>query len=213
MKIATTLLLFCLCFTEGYGQSKTGIQLKEGDLLFQHLHCGSLCDAIESVTKGADNKKFSHCAMVVKINDTLKVIEAIGNAVQINSIHNFFARSGDTGIVKNISIGRLKTQYKSLIAKASAYAIQQVGKPYDVEFIMYNGAWYCSELIYAAFKYANHNQPFFALAPMTFKSPVTNQFFPAWADYYHDLRKPIPEGKPGINPGLISRSPKINILK
>lgn len=213
MKTGIHLLFFCLCFTGGYGQPEAAIHLMEGDLLFQDLNCGPLCNAIESVTKGVDNKKFSHCAMVVKINDTLKVIEAIGDSVQINSIHNFFARSGDTGTVKNISIGRLKEQYKTLITKASAFTIQQVGKPYDAEFIMNNGAWYCSELIYAAFKYANHNRPFFALAPMTFKSPVTKQFFPAWADYYSELQKPIPEGKPGINPGLISRSTKINILK
>ena len=48
---------------------------------------------------------------------------------------------------------------------------------------------------------------------MTFKSPVTKQFFPAWEDYYNELQKPIPEGKPGINPGVISRSDKIIIIK
>lgn len=213
MKTCITLLIFCLCFTVSNGQLKPTMQLKEGDLLFQHLNCGPLCDAIESVTTGVANKKFSHCAMVVNINDTLKVIEAIGDSVQINAVDHFFARSGDTVTIKNISIGRLKEEYKTLIAKAAAFAIKQVGKPYDAEFIMNNGAWYCSELIYAAFKFANHKRAFFPLAPMTFKNPVTKQFFVAWADYYYELRKPIPEGKPGINPGLISRSTKINTLK
>ena len=51
-------------------------ELREGDLLFQNLNCGELCEAIEAVTTGVDGKDFSHCALVVKINDSLKVIEA-----------------------------------------------------------------------------------------------------------------------------------------
>jgi uncharacterized protein YycO len=207
------LFLLCCATNTNFAQVKPHIKLREGDLLFQRIKCGALCEAIESVTSGVNNKKFSHCAMVVNINDTLKIIEAIRDSVQINSVNNFFARSNDTSTVKNICIGRVKDEYKKLIAKASAFAIKQVGKPYDDEFIIDNGAWYCSELIYEAFKYANHNRDFFSLAPMTFKSPVTKQFFPAWADYYYELQKPISEGKPGINPGLISRSIKINILK
>ena len=48
---------------------------------------------------------------------------------------------------------------------------------------------------------------------MTFKDPETKEFFHAWIDYYKALNKPIPEGQPGINPGLISLSPKISIIK
>ena len=206
-------MLSCCCITASYAQVKPAIQLREGDLLFQDLNCGPLCDAIEAVTQGVNNKSFSHCAMVVSINDTLKVIEAIGEAVQINSINNFFARSGDTSNIKNITIARLKEENNKLIEKAVDFTKKQVGMPYDDEFILNNGSWYCSELIYEAFKKANHNKPFFALEPMTFKSPVTKQFFPAWADYYSELHKQIPEGKPGINPGLISRSDKIIIIK
>jgi hypothetical protein len=47
---------------------------------------------------------------------------------------------------------------------------------------------------------------------MTFKDPNTHAFFPAWVDYYQQLKQDIPEGKPGINPGLISRSNKIQII-
>lgn len=213
MKIANILLFLYWGINASCAQVKPTIQLKQGDLLFQDLNCGPLSDAIEAVTKGINNKSFSHCAMVVSINDTLKVVEAIGKAVQINAIHHFFARSGDTGDIKNISIARLKKEHNKLIEKAADFAIKQVGMPYDDEFILNNGSWYCSELIYAAFKNANDNKSFFSLAPMTFKNPATKQFFPAWADYYAELQKPIPEGKPGINPGLISLSNKIIILK
>jgi hypothetical protein len=47
---------------------------------------------------------------------------------------------------------------------------------------------------------------------MTFKNPETKEFFPAWILYYATLQKDIPEGKAGINPGLISRSPNIRII-
>jgi hypothetical protein len=148
----------------------------------------------------------------VKINDTLKVVEAIGKEVQVHSLKTFFARSGDTGVISNITVGRLKKPYKSLIPGAQAFALQQVGQPYDDDFLMNNGKWYCSELIYAAFKHANNGRTFFPLQPMTFKDPKTHEFFPAWIDYYRALKEPIPQGKPGINPGLISRSPKLSIV-
>ena len=81
--------------------------IQEGDLLFQDLDCGPLCDAIEAVTEGVNGKDFSHCAMVVKINDSLKVVEAIGDQVQVITLHDFFARSGDTASIQNITVGRV----------------------------------------------------------------------------------------------------------
>ena len=188
------------------------INLQEGDLLFQDLNCGELCDAIEAVTDGLNGKDFSHCAMVVKINDTLQVVEAIGDKVQVTSLRNFFARSGDTASIQNITVGRVLEKYHPLVAKAALKAKAHIGEPYDDVFLMNNNSWYCSELLYEAFKEANDSKDFFALNPMTFKDPKTHAFFPAWVDYYKQLKQDIPEGKPGINPGLISRSGKIEIV-
>jgi len=42
--------------------------------------------------------------------------------------------------------------------------------------------------------------------------PNTNEFFPAWVEYYQKLKIEIPEGKPGCNPGGISTSKKIKIV-
>lgn len=187
-------------------------EIQEGDILFQNLDCGDLCNAIETVTHGIDGKSFSHCSLVIKDNDSLKVVEAIGGNVQINTLQKFFIRSGDTNEIKNITIARVKPSYKNLIGSANNFAKQQVGKPYDDEFIMNNGKWYCSELLYEAFKQANNNNDFFTLEPMTFKDPATKTFFPAWIEYYKNINKEIPEGKPGINPGLMSRSDKLDII-
>jgi Permuted papain-like amidase enzyme, YaeF/YiiX, C92 family len=212
-KTAICLVFLLSSFCGAKSQINAYHGLREGDLLFQNLNCGPLCEAIEAVTVGVDNKPFSHCAMVVNNNGTLQVIEAIGTGVQLNSIYGFFARSGDTVDIKHTTIARLKDRYKGIIGLAVEFAKKQLGQPYDDQFVLNNGAWYCSELIYAAFKHANRNRPFFPLAPMTFKDPSNHQFFPAWTDYYKALQKPIPEGKPGTNPGLISRSNKITILK
>ena len=186
--------------------------LQEGDLLFQDLNCGELCDAIEAVTEGVNGKDFSHCAIVVKINDTLQVVEAIGDKVQVNSLRNFFARSGDTTTIENITVGRVLEKYQPVVTKAALKAKAHIGEPYDDVFLMNNNSWYCSELLYESFKEANDSRDFFELNPMTFKDPKTNDFFPAWVDYYQQLKQDIPEGKPGINPGLISRSDRIQIV-
>ena len=207
------LFLYCCTLAPSCNHSHHSEQLQEGDLLFQNLNCGDLCNAIEAVTEGVNGKDFSHCAMVVNVNDTLKVIEAIGEKVQVISLQNFFARSGDTTQIKNVTIGRVKQEFENLIPKAISNAKLLLGQPYDDEFLLSNGKWYCSELIYEAFKQANNQNDFFELEPMTFKDPKTQNFFPTWIKYYKELNTEIPEGKPGINPGLMSRSNKIQIIK
>ena len=87
-----------------------------------------------------------------------------------------------------------------------------LGKPYDRLFEVDNDAYYCSELIYAIFLQANEGETIFELQPMTYKDPETGDTFPAWREYFAELNVPIPEGKPGINPGSISRSPVVDII-
>jgi hypothetical protein len=213
IKMSTRYVYFILfALLSACTNSENSVNLKEGDILFQQLNCGELCQAIEAVTDGVNGKEFSHCAIVVNINDTLKVVEAIGDHVQVNSIRNFLARSGDTLEMTKTTIGRVKKEYEPLIQHATAFAKKQIGEPYDDEFLMKNNKWYCSELLYESFKDANKQSDFFELEPMTFKDPKTDEFFPAWEKYYQQLNAEIPEGKAGINPGLISRSSKIQII-
>lgn len=186
-------------------------KLKEGDLLFQDLDCGPLCEAIEAVTEGVNGKDFSHCAMVVRVGDSLQVIEAIGTTVQLTALPKFFARSGDTLVMTNIAVGRVKQPYQSLLPQVVQNAKALIGEPYDDAFLPNNNKWYCSELLYDAFKKASHTE-FFPMQPMTFKDPRTKDFFPAWVDYYRELQLEIPEAIPGLNPGSISRSEKIEII-
>lgn len=199
-------------FTQCCSSDGSKYNLQAGDLLFQDLDCGELCDAIEAVTHGVNGKDFSHCAMVVQVGDTLVVIEAIGEQVQLTSINHFFKRTGDSSKVENVTIGRLAEGHKHLIKEASLYALKQLGKPYDQVFKLNDGSYYCSELLYESYKMANGGKEVFKLHSMTFKDPNTDDFFPAWVKYYEKLSHEIPEGEPGLNPGSISRSKKIRII-
>lgn len=198
-------LLFFLGITSVFAQNK--VQLQDGDLLFQDMDCGPLCDAIEAVTEGYNGNDFSHMGMVYHKNDTIYIIEAAGNAVRLTTLGKFSKNTK-----KPMLIGRLKKKYQKLIPSAINFSIKQLGVPYDDEYVYNNGSYYCSELIYDAFKAANKNKPFFELFPMTYKQPGTNEFFPAWVDYYKEIGKPIPEGLPGCNPGGMSTSDKIEII-
>lgn len=188
-------------------QTLSVAQLQTGDLLFQDLDCGDLCDAIESVTQGYEGRNFSHVGMVLIEQDSLWVVESIGAGVHRTELEQFRRRSAHP-----LTIGRLKPAYTALIPEAVQFIRQQFGVPYDDEFLYNNGKYYCSELLYDAFKHANQDQPFFQLEPMTYKQPGSDHYFPVWQQYFAERKMPVPEGQPGCNPGGISRSPKITII-
>ena len=197
----SSLFLYTSC-----AEKKAGEGLREGDLIFQELDCGPMCTAIETVTEGVNGRDFSHCAMVIEEHDSLKVIEAIGAGVQITSMSDFLQRSN------KVLAARLKTSDKGVISRAVKYSKTLLGKPYDYVFLLNNDQYYCSELLYESFKVANNGKPVFELEPMTFVDPKTKTYYPVWVDYYHALHIRIPEGKPGLNPGSISRSEKLELL-
>ncbi|MNK14889.1 hypothetical protein D3C87_330200 [compost metagenome] len=200
-----TLFIFFFGITSVFAQNK--VTLQDGDLLFQDMDCGPLCDAIEAVTEGYNGNDFSHMGMVYHKNDTIYIIEAAGKAVRLTTLEKFSKNTK-----KPMPVGRLKKQYKKLIPDAISFSLKQLGVPYDDEYVYDNGSYYCSELIYDAFKSANKNKPFFELFPMTYKQPGTTEFFPAWIEYYKEISKEIPEGLPGCNPGGMSTSDKIEII-
>lgn len=198
-----TIFIILLAFQFSLSQN---VKLKTGDILFQSMNCGPLCEAINEVTEGYQGKDFSHLGMVYIKNDSIFIIEAAGKAVQITPYETFKTYSNEA-----LFVGRLKSKYQKYIPKAIEFALQQVGMPYDDAYLYNNGKYYCSELIYDAFLHA-YKKPLFDLFPMTFKSPKTNDFFDVWATYYKTLNMEIPEGQLGCNPGGISTSNKLKII-
>ena len=102
----------------------------------------------------------------------------------------------------------LNDEYKHTIPTAVQFSKNQIGVDYDEVFILDNDKYYCSELIYEAFL----NDSIFELKPMTFFHPKTKKTLKVWKEYYSDLNTNIPEGNPGINPGIMSLSNKIEMV-
>ena len=198
---------FYLLFTILISCTKN-FKLQEGDLLFQDLDSSPLCDAIELVTPGYNGANFSHIGLVVLDNDTLKVLEAIPPKVMITNLDDFINRSFDKNGNPKVIVGRLKKEFTNSISNAVSYSKSKLDITYDEVFLINNETYYCSELIYEAFL----NDSIFELKPMTFLHPKTKDTLKVWKEYYSDLNTNIPEGNPGINPGIMSLSNKIDIV-
>ena len=198
--------------------------LHRGDLLFQDLDTGPLCAAIEKVTVGYGGAHFTHVGVVCRVDGHTRpsardsaptdclVLEAVSQGVRVIALGEFLDRSKDGHGHPKVVVGRLKAEYQPLVPVAVERGLSQLGRPYDRVFEIGNEAYYCSELVYEMFAHANGGLPLFHLEPMTFKDPDTGITLSAWADYFDRLGVPVPEGRPGINPGGISRSPKVEIV-
>ena len=185
-------------------------RLRNGDLLFQDLDSSPLCDAIEQVTSGFNNLKFSHVGIVVIVENNTYILEAFSNGVDTIALDQFLNRSLNHKNKPKVVVGRLIKEYSQLIPKAIEAGIRLIGKQYDEEFKINNNKFYCSELIYDIFLKANKNHAVFNLQPMTYKHK--GKTLDTWLTYFENLNIPIPENEPGINPGGISLSKKIDII-
>ena len=199
MRILLFLLIAALPFT-GSAQQKTAFQ--DGDILFQKLPCGGLCDAIIATTPCAEGRRFNHCGVVQLVAGKSFVIEAIGNQVQQTPLQKFLAR--DTAVT--ISAGRPHWKTKGEGKQAAMKAATFIGRPYDDAFLPGDTALYCSELVWEVSK--RGNKKLFQLEPMTFKEGGATH--PAWVSYYEKLGVAPPEGVLGINPCGLANSPELD---
>ena len=93
-----TLLLFSISLTalgcsQHASRANIGFVPESGDLLFQDLDCGPLCDAIEEVTTGYDGANFSHVGIAtLDDNGSVVVIEAVSSGVSWLYLRRYSAR-------------------------------------------------------------------------------------------------------------------------
>ena len=209
----SSLVVVCLLSVTA-GAANNSYKPQTGDLLFQDLNCGTLCDGIGQVTYGINKTYMSHVGMIESTggNEPI-VIEAIGKGVVETPLNTFLARSHDKSGQPMVVAGRLKPQYRYLIPGAIAYARQQLGKPYNASFAPNTGqSFYCSELIYKAFAYSNNNQAIFKLNTMNFADLNSGEITPAWKEYFNEIHATPPQGQIGTNPGMMSRESDIQII-
>jgi hypothetical protein len=186
-------------------------ELKEGDLLFQDLDCGPVCDAIEAVTQGSDGAKLSHVGIVSRIKDgKIYITEAFSNGVEEVKYDEFMSRSSDKKGNPKVLVGRIDLNGE-LMARDMKRLASLIGHKYDNAFDISDDKYYCSELVYEVFR-DEKNKPIFDLKAMTFKDAKTGKTMEAWVKYFKDIKTNVPEGGMGINPGLISRSSHVDIV-
>ena len=198
--------------------SNDEFSLQIGDILFQDLDSSPLCDAIEKVTPGYNDYNFSHIGIVVELGDPdcinsdyiyendIKILEAIPEKVKTTRLDSFLNRSFDSDSMPKVIVGRLKKKYRYLIEDAVSFLKSKIGL--DHYFIEKNNQYYCSELIHEAFS----KDSIFFQKPMTFIEPTTGKIIDTWDEYYKNLNFEVPEGKIGINPGIMSISQNIEII-
>lgn len=176
--------------------------LREGDILFQKLPCGTLCDAIVETTPCDEAHAFNHCAIFRYDAGQPMVIEAIGTRVQQTPLALFLDRDTAT----QLSIARFEN--RAAAGVAAQKSLQYLGRPYDDVFAPGDSALYCSELVWESFQ--DGYGPVFSLKPMTFRSG--GRTHPGWVQYFMKVGAAIPEGEPGINPCAIAGSERVALL-
>ena len=187
--------------------------LKPGDLLFQDLDCGPVCDAIEVNNPGVDGARLSHVGIVSRIEKgKVYITEAFVDGVKEVSFKDFISRTSDKKGRAKVLVGRINLDEK-LINKAVEKARSVIGAKYDLgfNFDVSDNKYFCSELVYDAFRDEN-NKPIFELKAMTFKEPGTNKIKEVWVKYFKDIKTRVPEGGMGISPGEISMSKYVNMV-
>ena len=208
------LIIFLLCTATGICR---GNDWQTGDLIFQEPDStgggGAIGRAIQGVTTSVADYHFTHVGMVyVDEQDSVYVIEATHPRVALTTLSEFLCRPGKHARCPKSVVFRLDEAFLHCIPQAVEVGLKLVGKEYDDAYTLNDDKYYCSELIYEMLLQANDNVPVFPLNVMTFKSSATGEFLPEWVEHYKRLGQPIPEGKPGINPGAMSRSEKLKIV-
>lgn len=203
LKLNFSVLLIFAMMSGCYSSNK--FQLSKGDLLFQGDASGSgLSGAISDVTQTDKKTRFAHVGIVTEADGEVLVLHADPvDGVCIEPLDSFMVDKD--GARRPTEAYRLKKPFRKGIDQAIERGKTMIGKPYNFSYIVEDPGYYCSELIWWAFK----PDSVFSLNPMNFKDEKTGEYHPRWVDYYDDLGMDIPQGEPGCNPNGMAASEKL----
>ncbi len=169
---------------------------------WNHLQSGDLLFVSDTTGMGqavkASTGNYTHVAMVERAGDSLFVIDATQKrGVARRPIEKTFANK------MPVEIYRLTVSFDT--AAVIERAKNLIGKPYDNAFLPDNDAYYCSELVQAAFG------DLFESKPMNWRDKE-GRLPEYWQKHFAELGMPVPEGVPGTNPTDLSKSPLLRKL-
>ena len=208
------LLLSALCFAAftSDAQRWKDFRFESGDLLFQDLDCGELCNAIEAVSQKVNNRSISHVGIAYVVKDSVWVIEAYGEQVQLIQLQHFMDRQTSSNGLPKVMVGRITAEYQNLAGRAVGFSLEQRGKPIDREFTYDNGKYYSSELVFDAYKSARQGKTLIEEQELSFINPFTGKLLPEWDRYFKRLNMKPPEGTEGILPASIANDEHVEIV-
>jgi hypothetical protein len=179
--------------------------LREGDLLFV---CSKVDNAITKVTKGVNGNTIDHVGIVIQQNGKWDVLEAIHKGVVLTPLQEFIFKNTPHHCCPPILHGRITgdIDFPTSIKNALGY----LGKPYDFYFMPDDKQIYCSELVQKSFV-DHHGHLIFQPIPMSFHDRK-GHILDYWRKYYGQKGMTVPEGKPGSNPGELSRNSRVKIF-
>jgi hypothetical protein len=117
--------------------------LKDGDLIFTKGQ--SEQSRLLKITTGSD---WTHVGMAFKRKNGWDVIEAV-EPVKWTTLYTFIVRS------KDLSYTVYRPTFVFDAKKVRSYAENKLGRSYDLVFAWNSDRWYCTELVWKAFKKAS----------------------------------------------------------
>lgn len=190
-----------------------GTRLKHGDLLFcvsDTVSATEFARSIVGATKGVEQKKIDHVAIVSVENEGTYIIEATTKHGVWKCPLEEFLENTDKGEDGKplLLVGRVKgdVDVVASVKKAESF----IGRKYDFVFSPTDDEMYCSELVQKS--YVNtKGDLLFEPIPMSFHDDE-GRILPYWFQYYEKRNMDVPEGEPGSNPGDLSRRSNVEIL-
>ena len=128
-------------------------ELSNGDIIFRTGR-----DLVSSLvlTQG-DAAQFSHVGVILKQEEKISVVHSLpedtnsASGVQVEALTAFTSFDN----ASNFAVYRLKGIDSKVRSKVTEYILQQVGKPFDADFLLStDDRMYCTELVVKAFSIA-----------------------------------------------------------